>query len=218
MTTRIKLLDWEPATICEAPMPLDDALRWNSRYEAAVNPRIAIFFAQSAYIKCIEHTRSDMDSEVGGALIGKVCIDPQTEQQYILIQDVIPALYTQAGETHVTFTHETLIHLNTELEDRFPGKRMVGWYHTHPRLGVFMSGYDTWLHRHFFHDSTQVALVVDPERNQGGFFCWSAQGDLDPVNYTGFYEWSDRNDDSIIGWTNVSPVVNGAELDLVAVA
>lgn len=218
MTSRIKILGTEPATMCESPMPLADSLRWNSLREAAVNVQVEIFFAQSAYAKCVAHTKSEMESEVGGALIGKVCMDPETEQQYILIQDIIPALYTKAGQTHVTFTHDTLVSLNTELEDNYPDKRIVGWYHTHPRLGVFMSSYDTWLHNHFFHDLTQVALVVDPYHEQGGFFCWQANGELDPMNYTGFYEWSDVNDESIVEWSNLSPVLDGAELEIEALA
>lgn len=214
MSTRIKIIGIAPPTIVEAPMPLDDSLRWNSTHENNLAPRAHVFLAQSAYAKCVTHTKSDLENEVGGALIGQVRIDPNTERQYIFIQDILPALYTKAGQTHVTFTQDTLVHLNNEVEDRFPRQRIVGWYHTHPRLGVFLSSYDTWLHHHFFNDCTQVALVVDPYHEQGGFFVWQNDCELDPIHYTGFYEWSDVSDDSVIEWNNLTPQVDEAALEL----
>lgn len=205
--TRIKLLDESPEEFIDEPMPLDQSLKWVSKYEDQVDPRVQVFFAQSAYLKCIEHTESDMNNEVGGILIGVVRVDPTCPRPYILIQDVLPALYTDAGQTHVTFTQNTLVQLNRELEDHFPGKRIVGWYHTHPRLGVFLSNHDTWLHSHFFTDPTQVALVVDPHYRNAGFFCWQAGGKFDPVRHVGFFELSDVDEDSVVNLENLTPVI-----------
>ena len=206
ISSRIKLLDETPVKLVDEPMPLDRSLKWVSKYEDKVDPRVKIFFAQSAWLKCIEHTESDMKNEVGGILIGVVRVDPMCPRPYIIIEDVLPALYTDAGQTHVTFTQNSLVHLNNELEDRFPGKRIVGWYHTHPRLGVFLSSHDTWLHRHFFTDPTQVALVVDPHYRQAGFFCWQTGGKFDPVRPVGFFELSNIDEDSVVELENLAPV------------
>lgn len=206
-TTRIKLIEEAPLQFIDEPMPLDKSLKWVSKYENQVDPRVRVFFAQSAYLKCIEHTESDVENEVGGMLIGDVRVDPMCPRPYIVIQDILPALHTDAGQTHVTFTQNTLVQLNRELEERFPGKRFVGWYHTHPRLGVFLSSHDTWLHRNFFTDPTHVALVVDPYYEQAGFFCYQTGNKFDPVRYVGFFELSDADDESVVELSNQTPVI-----------
>ncbi len=205
--SRIKLFDTLPTPSIEQPMPLDQALQWVSPYETQVKPNVRIFFAQAAYRKCFEHARSDLAHEVGGALIGEVRYDAGRAQTYIVIQDILPASFTDAGETHLTFTQDTLVHFSNQMDELFPGKRMVGWYHTHPRLGVFLSGHDTFLHRHFFPDPTQVALVIDPYACHAGFFCWQTNATLDPKHYIGFYELSDADDHSIVEWENLTPVI-----------
>ncbi len=205
--SRIKLLDETPTESIDKPMPLEQSLKWVSKFEDQVDPRVRIFFTQSAYRKCIEHTESDIDHEVGGVLIGEVRVDPMCPRPYIVVQDILPALYTDSSQTHVTFTQNTLVHLNRELEEHFPGKRIVGWYHTHPRLGVFLSSHDTWLHRNFFSDPTHVALVVDPYFRHAGFFCWQTGGKFDPVRHVGFFELSDVDEDSIVELENLEPVI-----------
>lgn len=207
MSSRVKLLDETTEAPIDEPMPLDCSLKWISSSEDKVNALVDIFFTQTAYTKCVEHTASHLDNEVGGVLVGELRVDSQRNRSYIVIQDIIPALFTAASGTHVTFTHDTLVDLNKHLENDHPGKRIVGWYHSHPRLGVFLSGHDVWIQKHLFSDSTQVALVVDPEYDKAGFFCWQDDQVLDPARYVGFYELSDFGDESIIEWNNLSPVV-----------
>lgn len=209
--SRIKLSELIPVQYNEKPMPLAESLQWASRYENQVGSHVQIFFVQTAYQKCVAHANSSMEREVGGVLVGQVLSDPVASQTYITIDDVIPALFTNSGETHVTFTQNTLVDLNNQMEESYPGKSIVGWYHTHPRLGVFMSNHDTFLHRHFFPEPTHVALVVDPFYKRAGFFCWQDGKTLDPAKYIGFYETSDMDDNSIVEWENLEAIVPTTE-------
>jgi proteasome lid subunit RPN8/RPN11 len=55
----------------------------------------------------------------------------------------------------------------------------VGWYHSHTRSGVFLSGADLELHRRFFPETWQVALVLRPSLNmatRAGFFIQETDG------------------------------------------
>ncbi len=209
MSTRIKILDAFPASILNAPMPLERALRWVSPYEHRIVCPFEIFFKQAAYLECIAQATRDLQNEVGGALIGEVCADPVRGKPYIAIENILPAQHVEHGSTYVTFTQDTLVQLNNEMEDCFPGKRMVGWYHTHPRLNVFLSSYDAWLHTHFFSDPTQVALVIDPYYHRAGFFVWQDNHQLDTTHYTGFYEWRNGTPKSAVELTNLTPITNG---------
>ena len=59
----------------------------------------------------------------------------------------------------------------------YPDLDIVGWYHTHPDFGIFLSSHDLFIHRHFFAQPLQVAYVVDPIRQTRGFFQWRDGGD-----------------------------------------
>ena len=71
-------------------------------------------------------------------------------------------------------------------------------------MGVFLSGYDLWLHEHFFPAPWQVALVVEPRAGEGGFFVRQRDGTLDPRAYRGFYELLRHGRESVMRWTNLS--------------
>lgn len=201
---RIKLLEVDPEVLETWPMPVGEALRWASPHEDDVESEVTIFLTQHAYRCCAGHAATDLRHEVGGVLVGEVCRAKEDDRLYIVIEDAIPAQHTDFGPAHLTFTQDSLVQLNSELEDRFPGRQMVGWYHTHPRIDVFLSSYDTWIHAHFFSKPWQVALVIEPYEGRGGFFCWQPGGRLDPQRYVGFYEMGDVNDGSVIKWNNLN--------------
>jgi hypothetical protein len=103
------------------------------------------------------------------------------------------------------------VDLHDQIEKRFEGERIVGWYHTHPRMGIFLSHYDTWLHKNFFPEPWQVALVVEPYSSLGGFFIRQPDGYLNPTRYFGFYETDAAYGGSIARWQNLWKVENGSK-------
>jgi proteasome lid subunit RPN8/RPN11 len=173
-----------------------------SPYEQDVLGLVDVFCTQHAYLRCCEHAESDLEHEVGGVLVGQVCRG-ENGGLYVVVQDIIEARHTQYGPTHLTFTQDSLVQLNSELEDCFPGRQIVGWYHTHPRMDVFLSSYDTWLHASFFVEPWQVALVIEPYAERGGFFCWQPERRFDPRCYVGFYELADTSGESVVRWRNL---------------
>jgi hypothetical protein len=92
---------------------------------------------------------------------------------------------------------------HAEMDEHYPDKQIVGWYHTHPGMGVFLSSYDAWLHHHFFPEPWQVALVIDPLSPAGGFFIRQVDGTLDPGRYFGFHELDVNSAESFVGWNNL---------------
>jgi proteasome lid subunit RPN8/RPN11 len=141
--------------------------------------------------------------EVGGMLIGQWCVDDQTGAEFVTVKHVLPARYTKQGSVFLTFTQDTILDIHEQVEQRFEGERIVGWFHTHPRMGVFLSHYDTFLHRNFFPEPWQVALVVEPFAPTGGFFIRQSDGTFDPTRYFGFYEMDGANGRSIVRWQNL---------------
>jgi proteasome lid subunit RPN8/RPN11 len=212
VASRIRLSPPEEAAPYRAHIPTAHARYWRSPFEgngeigpspAPFRPRLSVFMTQRAYVRCCAHAGSDLNNEVGGVLVGKWRADAETGQPFIVIEAVLPARHTRQGSTYVTFTQDSLVALHDDLAERYPGKKLVGWYHTHPRMGVFLSGYDVWLHEHFFPNPWQVALVIEPSASQGGFFVWQPDDQLDPRRYFGFYELAKNGRRSVMCWRNL---------------
>ena len=64
-------------------------------------------------------------------------------------------------KAEVTFTHETWNKINAEMDSRFAHLAIVGWYHSHPDFGVFLSDRDLQIGR--------GGPVSDPARVLSGF-------------------------------------------------
>jgi proteasome lid subunit RPN8/RPN11 len=173
--------------------------------DGALDPAVTVFVTQKAFVRCCAHAGSDLHNEVGGWLIGKWRADRLTGRNFIIVESILPAPHTRHGSAFLTFTQETQVALYDELKERFPNKELVGWYHTHPRMGVFLSEYDTWLHRNFFPEPYQVALVIEPYSSAGGFFIRQEDGFLDARQYFGFYELYHRTKRSVVHWQNLLP-------------
>ena len=187
-----------------ATLPLENAVRWVSPFEEpGIHPPVSIFMTQTAYTRAVSHASSELENEVGGVLVGRWCLDAETCHQFILVVAALPARFTQQGSVFLTFTQDSLVDIHVKIDLSFPGESIVGWYHTHPRMGLFLSHYDTWLHEHFFAEPWQVALVIEPHSEVGGFFIRQANGELDPCRYFGFYELDGKTGQSVVGWNNL---------------
>ena len=111
-----------------------------------------------------KHCYSTLEYEVGGMLFGKIT---STTTQ---INGFVPALKASKQVVTLTFTHDVWDAILKEGEEKFPGQQIVGWYHTHPSFGIFLSDYDKFIQTEFFKQKGQVALVVDPVEGKLGWF------------------------------------------------
>lgn len=185
-------------------IPKRHARRWAAPFEDGAQPQVQVFVTAKAFVRISAHAGTDLDNELGGGLVGKWREDACTEEQFVVVENILPARFTRRGSAFLTFTQDSLVAINDELEARFPGKQLVGWYHTHPRMSVFLSHYDLWLHRHFFPEPWQVALVIEPHTSAGGFFIVQQDGTLDPQRYFGFHELRDHEKRaSVVHWNNL---------------
>jgi proteasome lid subunit RPN8/RPN11 len=117
------------------------------------------------------HAFSDTTREVGGMLLGKFVAD----ESPVRVQAALPALAAVGQAANLTFTHEVWTDILGSVDRDFPELRIVGWYHTHPGHGIFLSGYDTFIHENFFGDKRMSALVIDPCAGDLGWFGWRGE-------------------------------------------
>lgn len=138
---------------------------------------VDIFIEEPALRASQAHALSSMNREVAGVLVG-----PRPEKQpdgrYVVhIHDTIIAKHTVMHGASVTYTPESWRYMNDVLHERYPDETavMVGWYHTHPGFGIFLSGMDLFIHQNFFTQIWHVAFVLDPRAQTSGFFCWNRE-------------------------------------------
>lgn len=114
-----------------------------------------------------DHIYANPGGEVGGVLVGEI-----PESGPVVIAGAIAALSAEGERASVTFTHDAWSEVHDQLERNYPECRIVGWYHSHPGFGIFLSEHDLFIQRNFFGDPAQVAYVVDPHASTEGLFGW----------------------------------------------
>ena len=127
----------------------------------------------AAWAQMQQHAKVRLDVEVGGVLIGKP-VKSDDGQAYLFIEAGIPALAAESRETNITFTAEAWTRIHEAIDREYPGRQIVGWYHTHPSFGIFLSEMDVFIQRHFFDLPHQVAIVIDPVARTHGCFIWQS--------------------------------------------
>jgi proteasome lid subunit RPN8/RPN11 len=145
-------------------MKTDPAPKTNSPEASAAAPRVQ--FAGEVLQQIRQHARSSMQAEICGILIGEAA-DGVTR-----VTARIEGEGASQGGAHVTFTQDTWEHIYKIKDAKYPSESIVGWYHSHPGFGIFLSDYDLFIHENFFTAPHQLAWVFDPHSDEEGCFGW----------------------------------------------
>lgn len=150
------------------------------------NDDVKVYIHQDVYKEMEKYASSDTAHELGTIMIGEYSED--MGKMHVVISDFIYAKYTDASASTLTFTHETWDYVHKEHDEKYPDKKIVGWQHTHPGYGIFLSNYDMFIQENFFNLPFQVAYVIDPVQHLRGFFQWK-NGKVEKLK--GFYIYDD---------------------------
>ncbi|MBN1329272.1 MAG: Mov34/MPN/PAD-1 family protein [Candidatus Heimdallarchaeota archaeon] len=88
-----------------------------------------------AFSKIIDWTSSNTEREIGGYLVGHL-----TKSKVIITEAVFAT--AESNPTFVSFDNMIQFNIIEELEKKGKNETIVGWFHSHPGLGCFMSGTD----------------------------------------------------------------------------
>lgn len=129
----------------------------------------AVLISSQAFDQMTQHALEEPEHEIGGIMVGSVIEGSGT---VVIVEDVIRGTHMTHSRGSVTFTHESWTEINRAKDERFADKRIVGWYHSHPGFGIFLSNHDLFIHQNFFNLPWQVAFVTDPTAHSHGCFVW----------------------------------------------
>ncbi|WFD33438.1 COP9 signalosome catalytic subunit rri1 [Malassezia cuniculi] len=115
-----------------------------------------------ALLKMVLHAKSGGNIEVMGLMQGRAC----TETRTLYVFDAF-ALPVHGTETRVNAQNEAYEYMVTQLEHaRAVGRDepAIGWYHSHPGYGCWLSGIDVQTQQTNQQQDPFVAVVIDPLR------------------------------------------------------
>lgn len=141
-----------------------------AEFPGGKNQPFRIFFDLKAHTEAWAHTTGTVEVEVCGVLVGKWARD--AVGPYVHVEHVIRGEAAASKLAEVTFTHETWSKINARMDSDFADLSIVGWYHSHPDFGIFLSDRDRFIQESFFSNPGQIALVIDPVRKTEGVFIW----------------------------------------------
>ncbi len=141
-----------------------------AEFPAQVFHEYRVHMAREAFDAMMAHAGTTRDVEICGVLIGKVVRDERGP--FLLIRSVIQGENANNYGAQVTFTQQTWNHINQVKDRDHPDDLIIGWYHTHPGFGIFLSAMDTFIQENFFNGPHMVAMVVETKQNKIGCFAW----------------------------------------------
>ena len=132
-----------------------------------------VYINEETLNKIIIYCKS-FEKEIFGYIIGHIL--NWDKQTYVKIEDLIFILGAIHSDDYSTGQIELsagkynkkVIRLNKKR--KIDNLRVLGWWHSHPGFGCFLSPTDLKTQEYFFPESYQVALVVDPVRDELEFF------------------------------------------------
>ncbi len=136
-----------------------------------INSNQEILVSAYALAKILALDSLDHSKESAGVLLGYVDENGKT----LVITDFDTGKQQQTS-TYVVLDDEALVQIVTDLQKRDKRETIVGWVHTHPSYGCFLSGTDKSTQRVYQNLFSQaVALVIDPSK----YYKSSDQKDLE---------------------------------------
>src|SRR5213078_3944050 len=201
-------------------MPMERAILWNPPAAAGVTgpgrpsgrSPYPVFFQQEAVIALQEHLKSSPTQAIFGFLIGDVYRDPENGALYTIIDKTLKLSQPIYGDKTEVVVSRLWDRMQEQLKKA--AGTLLGWYHSHPGQGGFLTAHDVETHDKFFTDPWQVAILVAAEAGGvTGRFFRATQGNTDwHKTPLAFYELlqpdsikPDGKKRSFITWRNYKP-------------
>ncbi|KYK38373.1 MAG: hypothetical protein AYK18_17375 [Theionarchaea archaeon DG-70] len=127
-----------------------------------------IYIYEDTIKGAINHCINYGDLEAIGLLLGRRY--NYFRKEYILIVDQIE-VKSRSSHTFVEFDREAFSQIGDVM--RSEGHQedfLVGWYHSHPDFGCWLSEIDVETQATYFYEKYHCALVIDPMRRYLRFF------------------------------------------------
>lgn len=162
----------------------------NVRQMGTADDGLRIYMEDYVHTYLYQYARSSATGEKLAVLMGKhLMIDGKNT---IFISGVIQARFTEKLKGMETITGQSWKYISEEIEKYFPDLEIVGWMHSRPSFGAFVTSRDEAYHKKVFGGKDQVFFVVDPVDRQDRFYVLNENSTaLRPVK--GYFVYYEKN-------------------------
>uniref|UniRef100_A0ACD6ADA8 Uncharacterized protein n=1 Tax=Avena sativa TaxID=4498 RepID=A0ACD6ADA8_AVESA len=137
-----------------------------------------IYISPLALLKMLKHARSGVPMEVMGLMLGEF-VDEYT----VTVVDVFAMPQSGTGVSVEAVDHAFQTNMMDMLRQAGRPEMVVGWYHSHPGFGCWLSGTDMHTQQSFEQlNPRAVAVVVDPIQSVKGKVVMDAFRLVDPTS------------------------------------
>ncbi len=201
-----------------APLPSDRSVLWTPNRDPdtpespATSGPYEFFLTRSAMLEIGTHVADGEHEPRFGFLLGHLYRCPDTGVHYCVADATVPSSEPFSEDAPDPFLLRAWAGCQSVF--RGHGGVLLGWYHSHYLLGLFLSDGDRAANERYFGEPWQccVLLVPDPARPMGAVFRPSATSDDGSAEPMPFRELLAQEDvpaaghpESAIQWTNYRP-------------
>lgn len=133
------------------------------------HPRVVLH--EEVFLTMDQFALDNQNREFGGLLLGFVSSPEEGRRQQITIEQFLP-IPDQQGVSRFVISRQDWEAALAQLELQYPGYEIVGWMHTHPGFGTFLSQLDKEQHHRHFKEPWHLAYVIDPHYMARAFYLY----------------------------------------------
>jgi proteasome lid subunit RPN8/RPN11 len=124
-------------------------------------PCFDLYVSKIAAEKMVNHANryGRIRKEAMGFMLGDVC--EHEKHRYVIVRDIVTGALLSSAD-RVRFDNDSYSELFSELDSSGFDYVIVGWYHSHPGYGCFMSQIDLNTQMASFRENYHSAIVIDP--------------------------------------------------------
>ncbi|HHW67502.1 MAG: hypothetical protein PWP07_153 [Epulopiscium sp.] len=160
----------------------------NAKLVGEVPTGIHIYLEDYVYTYLYQYSKLNRGEEKGAALVGYYT--EEFGEKMAIINGAIQ-FKSSLAEDKVLLTDEVLNEVKAKLNKYFPDRELMGWMHTQPGYGIFLTTQDIRLQKQFFGKPYQTLMIIDPIENMEAFFLWDKE---EVRSAEGYYIYYDKNE------------------------
>lgn len=136
--------------------------------QAGPFPRVV--FWEEAFAQMDQFAQEHPGGENGGFLVGTKRNLKSLEEYEILVEHFVPLAPSRGGTSRFAMSRDHYMALQKQLSSSGSNLRIVGWMHSHPGFGVFLSAFDKEQHERLFPRPWQIAYVIDAQHGDRALY------------------------------------------------
>ncbi|NLK20866.1 MAG: LysM peptidoglycan-binding domain-containing protein [Epulopiscium sp.] len=147
-----------------------------------------IYLEDYVYTYLYQYAKTNRGEEKGAALVGYYTEELGKKAAIISGAIQFEDLFCE-GE--VLVTEPQIKEMQKKINRYFPDCELMGWMHTQPGYGIFLTTQDIRIHQDYFRESYQSFMIIDPIENAEAFFIWDEE---EIKSAEGYYMYYDKNE------------------------